>query len=65
MYKDKSIKWLRQAIRQHRKVIEVFRYRYFWTDPAEYAQFREEILDKLIHQQKMMQEELDIKLGRV
>ncbi len=65
MYEDKSVKWLKRAVNQHRAVIERFRYRYFWTDEKDLDKFRRDVLDKLVHQLKLMQEELDAKRGLV
>ncbi len=65
MYKDKSLKWLRRAIKQHRRVIHKFRYRYFWSDEKDFDKFRRQVLSRLLHQLKLMEEEFDARLKRV
>lgn len=66
MFGDKKNKWLRKAIKQHKKVFLVFRNRYFYTDETGkyYAQY-EKILHFIADQLKLMQEEYDERRGRV
>lgn len=64
MYADKTTKWLKKAIKQHQKVLKTFRLRFFWSDEEDFEKFRTDILKRLTIQQKLMEEELDKRLGR-
>jgi hypothetical protein len=64
MFSDKSNKWLRRSIKQFTRVFLIFRYRYFWTADADFEDFQKTVIDRLAHQLKLMQDELDKRLGR-
>lgn len=64
MYADKTTRWLRKAVKQHRRVLNTFRCRFFWSDEDSFEKFRIDVLDRLIIQQKLMEEELDKRMGR-
>ena len=55
----KRIKYLKNAIKQIKSVIDVLRYRYFWEDQEHWDEFRKNVTEPLLHQQKMLQEQLD------
>ena len=62
---EKSVKWLKNSIKQIRKVICVFQYPYFWDQDEEFEQFRNETLFKLVDQWKKMEAELAARRGRL
>ncbi len=62
---DKSNRWLIKAIKQHKKVVDVFQYPYFWDDDAEFEEFRTGVLFKLVDQLKKMEAELAARRGRL
>lgn len=62
---DKPHRWLIKAIKQIKKVIDVFQYPYFWDDEQDFETFREDVLFKLIDQQKKMEAELAVRRGRL
>ncbi len=64
----KTSKWLKKSIKQHKKVIDAFQYKYFLTDDEnddDFNVFREEILYRLIDEQKKMEMELSGRRGRL
>lgn len=62
---EKSVKWLKKAIKQIKKVICVFQYPYFWDEEAKFEKFRNETLFKLVDQWKKMEAELAARRGRL
>lgn len=62
---DKPNKWLIKAIKQHKRVIDVFQYPYFWNDETEFEEFREKVLYRLVDQLKKMEAELAARRGRL
>lgn len=62
---EKSVKWLKTAIKQIRKVIDVFQYPYFWDEDVDFEKFRNETLFKLVDQWKKMEAELAARRGRL
>lgn len=61
----KSVRQLRKSIKQHRRVIDILRGRYFYVkdDKAKYDDYNR-ALHFLVEQYKLKQEELDILLKR-
>lgn len=62
---EKSLKWLKKAIKQIHSVICVFQYPYFWDEDADFEQFRNDVLYRLIDQWKKMEAELAARRGRL
>lgn len=71
MYEDKTTKWLKKSIKLHKKVIDAFQYRYFLSDEedgdlvSDFNAFREDVLYRLIDEQKKMEMELFRRCGRL
>ena len=59
-----TVKWLKKAIKQHKKVIDAFQYQYF-LDGEDFVTFREDVLFRLIDEQKKMEMELAGRRGRL
>ncbi len=55
----KRKRYLKKAIKQVKSVLDVLRYRYFWKDEEHWDDFRHNVTEPLLHQMKMLQEELD------
>ncbi len=64
MRKSKRLKWLNKAIKQHKKVINVFQYRYFAYNDETLEKFKKQVLFKLIDEQKLMEAERAEMLGK-
>lgn len=65
MLKDQTNKWLRKSIKMDKRILfDFIRYRYFWSDEVDFDEFRKEVINRLTHQLKIMQDELDARLGR-
>lgn len=62
---EKSVKWLKKAIKQIKGVICAFEYPYFWSDEKEFEEFRNDTLFKLVDQWKKMEAELAARRGRL
>ena len=62
---EKSLKWLKKAIKQIHSVICAFQYPYFWDDDADFEQFRNDVLYRLTDQWKKMEAELTARRGRL
>ena len=60
---EKSLKWLKKAIKQIHLVICVFQYPYFWDEDADFEQFRNDVLYRLTDQWKKMEAELAARRG--
>ena len=63
---EKSVKWLKSAIKQHKKVIDAFQYPYFWGDGSggdadkDFEKFKQDVLFR-----KKMEAELAARRGRL
>ena len=65
MYTDKPNKWLKMAIKAHKRVIfDCYNYKYFMADEADYDRVKQELSD-LVHELKLMQAELASRRGRM
>lgn len=62
---EKSLKWLKKAIKQIHAVICVFQYPYFWDEDKDFEQFRNDVLYRLTDQWKKMEAELTARRGRL
>ena len=60
----KRIKYLKKAIKQIKSVLDVLRYRYFWEDEEHWDDFRKNVTEPLLHQLKMLQEQLDKEINK-
>lgn len=63
--RDIPNKWLIKSIKQHKKVVDMFQYPYFWNDEKEFEHFREDVLFRLVDQLKLMEAELAARRGRL
>lgn len=64
---EKSNSWLRKSIKLHKKVIDAFQYKYFLDDVGDddFEEFRQDVLYRLIDEQKKMEMELSGRRGRL
>lgn len=62
-----TVKWLKKSIKLHKKVIDAFQYKYFLDDDKseDFVTFREDVLYRLIDEQKKMEMELAGRRGRL
>lgn len=64
---EKPNKWLKKSIKLHKKVIDAFQYKYFLGDVGDddFEAFRQDVLYRLIDEQKKMEMELTGRRGRL
>lgn len=62
---EKSVKWLKKAIKQIHRTIAQFQYPYFWDEQEDFEKFRNETLFRLLDQWKKMEAELAARRGRL
>ena len=64
---EKTNKWLKKSIKLHKQVIDAFQYKYFLSGIGDddFEEFRQDVLYRLIDEQKKMEMELSGRRGRL
>jgi hypothetical protein len=64
VFNDQKTAWLKKSVSQHLRLLKGLRDRYFSYEQTSYDNYKE-LLNYVTRQYKLMQEEYDVRKGRI